>query len=451
MAQLDERTAAASLTLGEFWVERLGPKLATQAGKVALYTSYYDGDHPLPEIADEAKRIRYQAKFAALMKESRTNWMKLVVEAVQERLRVNGVRFGDDPAGNDAAETIWQRNHLDKYSAIAHREALKTGQTYVSVWPARDNSDLARIQPESPAQVIVEHDPEDMSRRLAALKQWTGADDKIRATVYLPDQIIKLQKNGEKWESRGDDWLVSNPYGVVPIVPFYTAQDLYGRGHSEMEGHLPIQDRINRTIFARLVAADFQATGQRWATGIGFEEDTEGNLTIPFDSAFDRMFVSEEADAKFGQFVAADLSGFINSVEADVQHLAALTRTPPHYLLGQSGSFPSGESLDASETGLLSKTNERQTGFGESWEEVIRLAFQVEGSDLAGDVAAETIWKNAKSRSEAQVLDAAVKRRAISVPLTQVWEDVGYSPTQIKRFPALLAAEALQLDRYQAE
>jgi hypothetical protein len=58
-----------------------------------------------------------------------------------------------------------------------------------------------------------------------------------------------------------------------------------------------------------------------------------------------------------------------------IQHVAAQTRTPPHYLLGQSGAFPSGESLKATETGLVAKVKRKQTTFGETWEEAMRLAF----------------------------------------------------------------------------
>ena len=62
-----------------------------------------------------------------------------------------------------------------------------------------------------------------------------------------------------------------------------------------------------------------------------------------------------------------------------IQHVAAQTRTPPHYLLGAMGSFPSGESLKATETGLVAKVRRKMLSFGEGWEEAMRLAFAVEG------------------------------------------------------------------------
>ena len=52
-----------------------------------------------------------------------------------------------------------------------------------------------------------------------------------------------------------------------------------------------------------------------------------------------------------------------------IQHVAAQTRTPPHYLLGAMGSFPSGESLKATETGLVAKVRRKMLSFGEGWEE----------------------------------------------------------------------------------
>jgi hypothetical protein len=81
--------------------------------------------------------------------------------------------------------------------------------------------------------------------------------------------------------------------------------------------------------------------------------------------------------------------------------------------------------------------------YGEAWEEVMRLCFKVLG-DPRGDVQdSETVWADPEYRSEAELADALVKRSAIGVPRQQLWEDAGYSQTQISRFQAMEAGDAL--------
>ena len=81
--------------------------------------------------------------------------------------------------------------------------------------------------------------------------------------------------------------------------------------------------------------------------------------------------------------------------------------------------------------------------FGESWEEVMRLCFKVL-NDPRGDVQdSETVWADPEYRSESELADALVKRSSIGVPRQQLWEDAGYSQTQITRFRAMEADDSL--------
>lgn len=103
--------------------------------------------------------------------------------------------------------------------------------------------------------------------------------------------------------------------------------DLLGEAHSEIEDVLDIQDRINKTLIDRLMAQEFSAFRQRWATGYELPEDEHGQPVEPFRSAVDRLWVAEDSAVKFGEFGATDLTPYLKAAEADVQHMAARTRT----------------------------------------------------------------------------------------------------------------------------
>jgi hypothetical protein len=154
------------------------------------------------------------------------------------------------------------------------------------------------------------------------------------------------------------------------------------------------------------------------------------------------MWASGNEDAKFGEFDAADLRSPVAAVEMIIQHIASTTRTPYHYFLQHGGQPPSGESLRASETGLVAKAKRKQRHFGESWEEVIQLAGKViEDAALSVAEGAETHWRDPESRTEAEHVDALVKLASIGVPHEQLWEDAGYSPQQIERFAEMIARQ----------
>ena len=142
---------------------------------------------------------------------------------------------------------------------------------------------------------------------------------------------------------------------------------------------------------------------------------------------------------EFGEFEQTDLAPIYAGIDTEVQHLGAISRTPYHYLLPQSGQPPSGESLKSSETGLMAKVADSMLNKGESWEEVFRLNFLFRGDPRASDLSAEIIWQDPESRTEAVHTDALVKQQSLGIPDEILWEGLGYSPQQIARIKRLIA------------
>jgi hypothetical protein len=129
---------------------------------------------------------------------------------------------------------------------------------------------------------------------------------------------------------------------------------------------------------------------------------------------------------------------YVKAVEMFVQHVAAQTRTPPHYLMGTVVNA-SGDALKAAETGLVSKVRGTSRYMGQSWESVIRLGFLASPGQekKAGAKAIETLWRNPENRSEAEVADAALKLKELEVPVEALWERIGASATERTRWAEL--------------
>ena len=441
-----------------FWLVHLYRQLISKSASVKRYENYYDGVHNLAFASQD-----YRQEFSKMLQGVSDNWMALVVDAVEERLHVEGFRMSDDPAGDKDAWQIWQENCLDADSEMLHSTALQTGSAYAMVWFGDD--DRPEITVEHPAQTIVAYEAGSQRRRVAALKswvdEWTGD---VRANIYLPDGIYKFQSRraitldeyqtasgrdrrldvlGGMWmPAPGESEYVDNPLGVVPIVEFRNRPRMLGPGRSEIADVISAQDQINKLVCDMMVAAEFSAFRQRWATGIEIPTDPmTGKPLQGYQAAIDRLWSTESDNAKFGEFGETDLSNYVGAITNRVRSLMGRTRTPGYYV-PSDGPPPSGESLKTVETGLVAKCRSRHRHFGESWEEVMRLAFKVLDDPKANSLAAETVWSDPESFSEGVRTDSLLKQLAMGVPVRVLWERAGYSQTEIARFGELLSAEA---------
>jgi hypothetical protein len=378
-------------------------------------------------------------------------------------MEVQGFRFGNDPdtpADNDANE-IWQYNNMDLNSEIAHLTAATFSRAYIMVSPPKQGQKYPVITVEDPRCTIVEHEPDDMNIIRAGLKMWE--DDVLGtsiAVVYLPDSIhyfrgrpnsyyknidydilrSRVSSSGS-WEYMGG---MANPLGEVPIVPMNWRPGLHGVSKSEAEEGFPIQDRINTTILDRMIISRAQAYKQRWAKGIKIPKNDAGQPKAPFDPGADILWAVESTDAAFGEFKEADITMILKAVRDDVGDLAAITKTPPHYLLGEIVNA-SGDALKAAETGLVSKTKARMKTAGWTWEKVIKLAFGWLGDTAKqNEVLAETIWADPESRSRAELADAILKETQMGLPPEMAFERLGLTPSQIERAMKLKRAEEMR-------
>jgi hypothetical protein len=449
----------------EQWLERLNKRLDERQAALILREQYYLGEHRLA-FASSKFRETFGKLFTALA----VNYCLLVVDAERERLHVEGFRMGaDDDTADKDAWRIWQRNKLDARSSVAHAEALAKGTAYVLVWanPRDPSTPLIRVQ--DARKVFVELDDGEEESRLAGIKRWLDVDGHEMCTIYLPEATYKYRsrekvqpgwaqtRTKDHWERRnvqGEEWPLTNPIGVVPIVPLLNNPLLSNDGRSELDAVIPIQDAINKLVADMIVASEFVAFPQRYATGIEVPVDAEGREVEPFKAGVSRLWMADmgvdsmgnPVKPEFGQFPQASLEPYVSAIELLVQAQASITKTPAHYLLGQSGNFPSGESLKATETGLVAKARGAMRYFGDSWEESMRLAYRWMGDmERAEAMDAETIWRDPESRVLSEVTDAMGKQVAqLQVPVEVAWERIGYSQTEIQRMQVLRQQSMLQ-------
>ncbi|MEU1037705.1 phage portal protein [Streptomyces sp. NPDC005907] len=455
-----------------WWLQRLGKKLLdevddrtdtdgdTEPGLETL-RKFAENRAPLPHVPGVDPREARE-----WMRDARTNWTSLVIDSPVERMHVDGFRFGkpdDDSDGasaaDDEANRIWQENSLDADADLIHYGALSQRRAFALVERGDDGRPV--ITHETPRQVAVEHQQGNRRALAAGLKlwrdDWTGD---TRATLWTPEQIYDFVTKSQApafsghaaslrgWDAftlpSSTDGQRPNDLKVVPLVPFINRRNRRITGFAEHEDVLSIQNRINLSLINLIAAMKYGAFRQRYASGLEVDEDPlTGQKIQPYKLDIKSLWTSGDPETKFGEFAATDLKPYVAAVQSAVQDLAAISRTPPHYLIGAVVNV-SGDALKAAETGLVSKVRDRQRTFGESWEQTMRLAFRILGDGAkATAFHAETIWRDPESRSISELADAAVKKQAAGVPWRQRMEDMLYTPAQISRMEIDRAADAL--------
>lgn len=419
------------------WADYLGMRLDAQSMEAQRMNDYYEGRHSLLFAQD-----KFRNAYGKLIGRFADNFCSLIVDAVAERLQVDGFRMTNDPEADLQAWEIWQRNDMDSRASTAMIESLVAARSFATVWGDADGRPIIELEDASELTVWGES---EMDRRTPqmALKRWMDEWGTWHARLWTPTASYRMSGTA-KLGSWGDYEVTPNPLGIVPVVELANRPRLRLDPSSELSLVAPIQDAINKVVRDALVASEFAAYPQRWVTGLEIQEDEDGQpKKPPFDPALDRMFQAEDSSVNFGQFQAADLGNYVKLVDTLVQHLATVSRVPFHYFLINGGQAPSGEAIASAEAGLVAKVRDRQMHFGEAWERVMRLAFRVMDDPRGQAYEAETIWRDPEYRTEGQHVDALLKLRTLGIPLQQLWEDAGYTPAQIERFEELRRSEAM--------
>lgn len=420
----------------EEWISYLDSRLSGQRGMALKYANYYDSKNTNLEFA----QIRFKEAFGEMFNGWQVNFCPLIVDSISERIHVQGFRMTDEPGADKDAQDIWQRNFMDSDSNAVHIDALALGSAYATVWQDPDTGQPT-ITAESAENVYVQYETGSRRKVRSALKRWHDDWGTEFATLWEPNRIWTSEASKQS-ASRQLSWETAkskpNPLKVVPVVPLYNRSRLRVDPFSELEPIIPLADAVSKISADALVASEYAAYPQRYISGLEVEIDpATGKPRAPFQIAIDRMLTAEDPNTTFGQFQAADLGNYVKLIDNYVASIAAITRIPFHYfLIGRSGQPPSGDAITSAEAGLVAKVRERQIYFGESWEQVMRLCFLVLGDKRSEAFNAETIWIDPEYRSHTALVDSAVKLAAgLDVPRPQLWQDVGYSPEQIERFP----------------
>ncbi|MFF9123169.1 phage portal protein [Streptomyces sp. NPDC014889] len=446
--------------------DQLLSELQNRTPMIERGVEYYKGNHPL-RFASDSFRKHFAKQYAGFS----DNWVQVVSDSPVERLTVTGVK----PAGETAADRelwgVWQRNGLDADSQLGFLGAGYGARAYVLVWGDPDDEETPEVTFEDARQAIVMYEPGSRRKRKAALKSWRDGS-RVYCTLYLKDQVWKLQRAvsaephksaamqsaedlAHEFELRDTGHAPNpqpNPMGVVPMVELPNRPLLAEEPISDVSGVIAMQDAINLLWSQLFTASDFASFPQRLVLGAEMPKtpilDKNGQVIgeRPVDLerfAVDRILWITDEKAKAASWPAANLKAYTEVMEVAVGHIAAQTRTPPHYLVGRMANL-SGDALVAAETGLVKKSQEKQLWFGVAIREVFKLIALARGEKGLGRALAggQILWQDAESRNQAQAADMLLKLRQVGFPFEWLALRFGLSPTEVADLIEMRQAEA---------
>ncbi|AWY07572.1 portal protein [Streptomyces phage Yosif] len=418
----------------------------TRLKRIDRYQQGQHDDPYMPPQADDEYRL--------LAKRAVSNWMPLLVGTPAQALYVDGFRRGTvgdtqtprAPESSSSEWKHWQRSRLDARQAAVYRGALAFGHSFTVTEKTKKGVQTKGLSPMKTAALF--EDPANDDTPYAALtivrqpKDETPGKARLWTSTHEHTVLFK-SLDDEKGVTVGKG--VRHGASECPVTRFAASVDLEGRTLGVIEPMIALQNRINQTVFDLLVAQTYTSHEVRYATGMAppIERDEDGDPVlddkgqpkpIPMNHNAKRFLFAEDPDVKFGSLPGGPVSGLIESIDMSIRHLAAVSQTPPHHLLGQIANL-SAEALLAAETALSRKIAEFRTAFGESWERVFRLAGELEGDKTSSeDFAGEVVWRDMESRSLAQAADALGKLKdQLGIPERGLWKRVpGVTQTELE-------------------
>lgn len=358
----------------------------------------------------------------ALVKVSRVNLIRYIVSARVQNMYVDGFQT-ETSSDNVPAWDVWQRNQMDARQIGVHRAALTFGASYVVVLPGKPVPVLRGV---SPRDMTVGYGDDDVWPEAAL---WSMRGNRWR----LIDNEAVYSMRGEEGGRLELVGVAPHGAGVCPVVRFRDTIDLDIPVEGVVEPLITLQDQVNITSFGLHVAQHYGAFRQRYI--IGWLADSEAEALKTGASRL-MMFDDSPDDIRVGEFAQTELRGYIESREATIRHLATVSQTPVHELMGQFVNI-SADALEAARASHHAGVEENQIAAGEAWEQVLQLASGMAGEPT--EPSASVVWRDTRVRSLTEAAAAfGTLVEKLGVPPKALWARIpGVSQHELDQWKAL--------------
>ena len=428
--------------------------LTDEQVEMDLWREYFDGEQPLVYSTELFHDI-----FGDAFEGFKDNWMKVIINACNSRIRLLNFHFDNDE-DSELAKQIWdvlRLNEINIQQKDLHEGVMVESRAFVIVWPDPVTGADVDWQPGQLCRVF--YNPDKRTEALWAVKRWVVDTGDIYVTFYTPEAVYKFRDtsagSGRKetkmssssalkevpdvgWfgnlEERiidGEAWPLPNPFGRVPVVEFNNTSY-----KSELGDAIPQQDALNKTLLDMMVTGEFQAFPQRALETMSAEP--EGGWQAGPGEVW-ALRPSFDADGKqiqtqFHTFDVADPTTYMQPISMWLQHMALTSSTPVRYFMqsdrGGRGDSPSGDSLLVDDKPLNDKVEDKQERWGNRWVEVARLVASALEIEDAFSLVGDAVWQDPRHDFILSKLKEGQAMIEIGIPIEFVVTKIGLTPSE---------------------
>lgn len=420
-------------------VEEIGALLSdmwqlhlSDLGKLDRIYGFVKGELGVPEVHEGASdEVKLLARLSV------KNVLALVRDSFAQNLSVVGYRAAGSMEDHPAWD-IWQRNRMDARQAEVYRPALTYGAAYVTVMPGED---FPVLRTRSPRQMLaVYKDPDLDPWPQYALETWVAEkdakphrrghlyDDRYMYVLdFGPLSVTESGVSGRTLPLRLravedviEHGATDDGRPVCPVVRFVNARDADDMIVGEIEPLINLQKAINSVNFDRLIVCRFGANPQRVISG------WSGSKDQVLKASAMRVWTFEDPEVRAQAFPPASVEPYNSVLDEMMEHVAMTAQISPSQVTGKMVNV-SADALAAAEANQQRKLVAKRESFGESWEQVLRLAVTMSRRhntndddadvDGDGDVHAEVVWRDTEARSFGTVVDGITKLAGSEVPI----------------------------------
>ena len=331
----------------------------------------------------------------------RQNWISVIVDAITDRLIVDGFDAGNNATATEQIETLWDRMRLSEHAAQVHQDVVTTGEGYVLYERDGDRQVMSRQDPECMAAL---YDDDIDPQKLTAAAKFYIDDDRRKAIVWTDTEVQHYETGNSDAPSTADDYRLTetevNEYGVIPVFHFRRSMR---RVLPDFYSVIPLQDSLNKTFVMLGVVTEIGACKVRYIKGEGETAD------MPEILPGDTIGLGEGQD--IGELEGDDPGRWLKVIDSLALAMASTTRTPRHFFSAAEGNIPSGEALQAMEAPLIRKVEGYHTRLEHSWIAAMGFFARVNGVAV-DDSEINLVWRNPRTMlmiSQAQARESNVR------------------------------------------
>ena len=422
-------------------IAKLSGRLQEHARKNKLKWAYYEGKNALKDLNIALPAVAGSIKAVV-------GWPEIVVDSLAERLEWQG--WISPKADISELDQVFAENDLASEFAKATLESLVTGMGFLEVSAGGDGEPTIIIDAVTANEATYMWD-DRLNRMAAGYIEKTGENGEKYQTLHLPDRVISIITDPH--EAEQETICVKHGWGRCGLIRIPN-RSRAGKDAGASEITTAIEyytDHGVRTVLGMEFNREYYTTPQRYLLNatfdqLGLDEDaTESDvIKMGWKVAMSKALVVPPGDPDdglptitAGQFQAAPPTPYIEELKMMAQLVSAQSGVPVSYLGFASDNPPSADSIRATESRLVRRTELRQLAFGRplcrDLAYVCKAILDGRPPEWEFIASLEAKWLAAATPTLSATMDAMTK--AVAAEITPkhssvVWGRVGFSPTE---------------------